>query len=78
MYAGYTIPSFYDSLVAKLISMGGDRHEAIMRMQRALGEMVVEGIHTTIPLHQKIMAHDYFHKGDVYTDFLPKHIFGGQ
>lgn len=77
IYPGYTIPSFYDSLIAKIISLGSNRSEAIARMSRALGEMVIEGVHTTAPLHMKIMNHDYFHKGDVYTDFLPKHIFGG-
>src|SRR3989339_553561 len=78
LYSGYTIPSFYDSLIAKVIALGSNRSEAIARMARALDEMVIEGVQTTIPLHKKIMAHDYFHKGDVYTDFLPKHIFGGE
>jgi acetyl-CoA carboxylase biotin carboxylase subunit len=78
MYTGYTIPSFYDSLIAKIIAMGSNRNEAIMRMLRALYETKIEGIQTTIPLHMKIMANDYFHKGDVYTDFLPKHIFGNE
>ena len=76
VYAGYTVPPFYDSLIAKVIASGSNRNEAIARMQRALKETVVEGIKTTVPLHQKIMANDYFHKGDVATDFLPKYIFG--
>ncbi len=76
VYAGYTIPPFYDSLIAKVIASGANRNEAIARMQRALKETVVDGIKTTAPLHQKIMANDYFHKGDVATDFLPKYIFG--
>lgn len=76
VYAGYTIPPFYDSLIAKVIASGANRSEAIARMQRALKEMVIDGIKTTAPLHQKIMANDYFHKGDVATDFLPKYIFG--
>ncbi|HBU69047.1 MAG TPA: acetyl-CoA carboxylase biotin carboxylase subunit [Elusimicrobia bacterium] len=78
VYPGYTIPSFYDSLIGKIIAMGSNRAEAIARMLRALDEMVIEGIKTTAPLHKKIMQHDYYHKGDVYTDFLPKHIFRGR
>ena len=76
IYAGYTIPPYYDSLLAKLIVLGHDRNEAIARMQRVLKEVKVEGIKTTIPLHAKIMENDYFHRGDVCTDFLPKYIFG--
>lgn len=78
IYSGYTIPSYYDSLIAKLVVLGHDRAEAITRMQRVLKEVKVEGIKTTIPLHSKIMANDYFHRGDVCTDFLPKYIFGGE
>jgi acetyl-CoA carboxylase biotin carboxylase subunit len=76
IYAGYTIPSYYDSLIAKIIVLGHDRPEAIVRMQRVLKEIRIEGIKTTIPLHAKIMENEYFHKGDACTDFLPKHIFG--
>ncbi|MHB9155865.1 MAG: acetyl-CoA carboxylase biotin carboxylase subunit [Endomicrobiales bacterium] len=78
MYSGYTIPSYYDSLIAKVIGLGRTRNEAIVRMQRILKEITIEGVKTTIPLHQKIMANDYFHKGNVCTDFLPKYIFGGE
>src|SRR5258708_3001565 len=59
-YTDGVIPPYYDSLVAKLITYGRDRTEAIARMRRALAMFVVEGIHTTIPLHHKIMAHPYF------------------
>jgi len=76
IYAGYTIPSYYDSLIAKIIVLGHDRAEAIARMQRVLKEVKIEGIKTTIPLHKKILDNDYFHRGDVCTDFLPKYIFG--
>ena len=76
VYAGYTIPPFYDSLIAKIITFGHDRNEAIARMQRALRETVIDGIKTTIPLHQKILANDYFQNGDIFTDFLPKYILG--
>jgi acetyl-CoA carboxylase, biotin carboxylase subunit len=78
IYAGYTIPSYYDSLIAKIIVLGHDRPEAITRMQRVLKEVRIDGIKTTIPLHKKIMDNDYFHRGDVCTDFLPKYIFGGE
>lgn len=75
VYSGYTIPSFYDSLIAKLISMGNNRSEAISRMQRALDEIIMDGIYSTIPIHQRIMQNDCFRKGDVCTDFLMKNIF---
>jgi acetyl-CoA carboxylase biotin carboxylase subunit len=63
--AGYTVPPHYDSLVAKIIVHGGDRGEAIARMQRALGETIVEGIKTTIPYHQKLLADPAFVAGRV-------------
>jgi len=62
-YAGYKIPPFYDSLIAKLIAHGKNRAEAIERMERALDEFVVEGIHTTIPFHKKVMADPDFQSG---------------
>jgi acetyl-CoA carboxylase biotin carboxylase subunit len=75
VYSGYTIPPFYDSLIAKVIAFGADRDEAIIRMQRALREVEIEGIKNTSSLHSKIMANETFRKGSVSTDFLPKHIF---
>ena len=63
--AGYTVPPHYDSLVAKIVVHGGDRAEAIARMQRALGETIVEGIKTTIPYHQKLLADPAFVAGRV-------------
>ncbi|OGS20418.1 MAG: acetyl-CoA carboxylase biotin carboxylase subunit [Elusimicrobia bacterium RIFOXYA2_FULL_39_19] len=78
IYDGYQIPSFYDSLICKLITYGYNRKEAIARMERALVELKVGGIKTTTPLHKKIMEHDYFRKGDFQTDFLMKHIYGQQ
>ena len=62
-YAGYMVPSFYDSLIAKLIAHGKNRAEAIERMERALDEFVVEGIYTTIPFHKKVMADPDFQSG---------------
>lgn len=69
-YQEGVIPPYYDSLLAKLITHGRDRSEAIARMSRALDMFVVEGIHTSIPLHQKILAHPDFIAGNLDTDFL--------
>ena len=63
-------PPHYDSLVAKLIVHGKDRTEAITRMQRALDLFVIEGIHTSIPLHQRIMADPDFSMGHFDTSFI--------
>jgi acetyl-CoA/propionyl-CoA carboxylase biotin carboxyl carrier protein len=73
-YEGWTIPSAYDSLIAKLIVSGVDRTEAIMRMRRALAEMVVEGVPTTLPLHQVVMHNPTFIGGDFATNFLAVHL----
>jgi len=73
-YPGYSIPSYYDSLVSKLIVWGQDRKEAIQRMQRALDEYAITGIKTTIPFHQKVLAHEAFQRGDVHTDFIEKYM----
>ncbi|MFN3680876.1 MAG: acetyl-CoA carboxylase biotin carboxylase subunit, partial [Nitrospira sp.] len=70
MEPGATVVPHYDSLIAKLITHGKDRQEAIARMRRALGEFVIEGINTTIPLHQKIFDDVDFQKGHVSTTFL--------
>ncbi len=74
VFAGYTIPPFYDSLIAKLISWGRDRDEAISRMRRALDEFVVDGIKTTIPFHQIIVENENFKKGEFWTNFIEKEI----
>ena len=71
-YTDYVIPPFYDSLVAKLIACGHDRTEAIARMRRALQLFVVEGIYTTIPLHQRIMQDPDFIAGKTDTTFLTR------
>ncbi|HTC32723.1 MAG TPA: acetyl-CoA carboxylase biotin carboxylase subunit [Bryobacteraceae bacterium] len=70
VYTDYVIPPFYDSLVAKLIAYGRDRTEAIARMRRALDMFVIEGIFTTIPLHQRIMQDPDFIAGKFDTSFL--------
>ncbi len=79
IYQGYTIPAYYDSLMAKLIvatryGAGGGREHTIRRMARALSEFTVDGVKTTIPFHREVMAHDAFMNGDVTTDFIEKHL----
>jgi acetyl-CoA carboxylase biotin carboxylase subunit len=71
MRTGYEVPPFYDSLLAKVICWGRDREEAIARMLRALGEMRVEGVPTTIPFHAQLMAHEQFRAGRFNTRFVP-------
>lgn len=70
VYPGYTVPPYYDSMIAKLIVHARTRELAISRMRRALEMMVVEGIKTTIPLHIKIMNDEKFQKGDFSTKFM--------
>ena len=72
MYAGYTVPPCYDSMVAKLIVHGRSRNGALMRLKRALEEFVIEGISTTIPLHQRIIAHPDFIDGQYNIHWLEK------
>lgn len=71
-YNGCVIPSYYDSLVAKLIVHGRDRAEAIMKMRRALDEFIIEGIKTTIPVHKKILTDPDFSAGNFTTSFIEK------
>jgi acetyl-CoA carboxylase biotin carboxylase subunit len=70
VYPGYMIPPFYDSMVAKIITHGKTREEAVDKMKRALSETVIEGIETTIPFHLKLFNHPVFVKGDFNTKFL--------
>jgi len=74
-YQAGVISPYYDSLVAKLIAFGSDRSEAIARMQRALGMFVIEGIYTSIPLHQRILQNPEFLAGKIDTGFLLRHGF---
>ncbi|MBB3867385.1 acetyl-CoA carboxylase biotin carboxylase subunit [Parageobacillus toebii NBRC 107807] len=69
-YPGYTIPPYYDSMIAKLIVHAPTREEAIARMKRALSEFIIDGIHTTIPFHIKLFEHEKFVKGEFNTKFL--------
>ncbi|MFZ0663765.1 MAG: acetyl-CoA carboxylase biotin carboxylase subunit [Acidobacteriaceae bacterium] len=71
-YAEGVVPPYYDSLIAKLIVHGKDREEAIERMRRALGMFVVEGIHTSIPMHQKIFEDEEFRAGQFDTKFMER------
>ena len=71
-YQDGVIPPYYDSMVAKLIAHGATREEAIARMRRALEMFVVEGIYTSIPLHQRILSHPDFAAGKIDTGFLAR------
>jgi acetyl-CoA carboxylase biotin carboxylase subunit len=70
IYAGYSIPPNYDSMIAKLITVAQTREEAINTMERALSEFVVEGVKTTVPFHQQLMKHPEFRKGNYTTKFM--------
>tara|TARA_B110000444_G_scaffold258924_1_gene301171 strand:- start:655 stop:1989 length:1335 start_codon:yes stop_codon:yes gene_type:complete len=70
VYAGYTIPSHYDSMIAKLIVTGRTRKQAIERMKRALDEFIIEGISTTIPFHRQLMDHPEYVSGNYTTKFM--------
>jgi acetyl-CoA carboxylase biotin carboxylase subunit len=70
VYAGYVIPPYYDSMIAKLISVAQTREEAIDTMHRALSEYVIEGVKTTIPFHLQLMQNEDFRKGNFTTKFL--------
>lgn len=70
VYAGYVIPPYYDSMIAKLITVAQTRQEAIQTMYRALSEYVIEGIKTTIPFHLQLMQDERFRSGDFNTKFL--------
>nr|MDH3093524.1 acetyl-CoA carboxylase biotin carboxylase subunit [Bacillus velezensis] len=69
-YPGYSIPPYYDSMIAKVITYGTTRDEAVARMKRALSEFVIEGIETTIPFHLKLLEHETFVSGEFNTKFL--------
>ena len=72
VYAGYTVPPTYDSMIAKLIVHDTDRTRAIAKMQRALGEFIIEGVQTTVPFHQQLLADPRFAAGDFDTHFLER------
>ena len=70
IYAGYTIPPYYDSMIAKVITIAQSRDEAIKTMERALSEFVIEGVKTTIPFHQQLMLNEDFRNGNYTTKFM--------
>ena len=69
-YAGYTVPPYYDSMIAKLICRAHTREEVLAKMDRALDEFIVEGVKTTVPFHQLLMDNEDFKKGNYNTGFL--------
>ncbi len=72
LFAGYDVPPFYDSLLAKLITTGETRQEAIRVMQRALDEFLIEPIQTTIGLHKQIFSDPAFWRGHIATDYIDR------
>jgi acetyl-CoA carboxylase biotin carboxylase subunit len=77
LYAGYTVPPYYDSLVAKLVVHGADRAMALMRLRRALEEFVIDGIATTLPLHRRIVEDAEFGAGDYTIHWLERFVARG-
>ncbi len=74
VYQGYSVPPFYDSLLAKLVVWGRDREECLARSRWALDQFVVEGVRTTIPFHRRVIDHPRFVAGDVTTHFVDDHL----
>ena len=74
LYAGYTVPPYYDSLLAKIVTWGRDRSEALARMERALAETVITGIPTTVPFLRQLIGDDAFRQGHVHTGFIAERI----
>jgi len=74
LYAGYSVPPHYDSMIAKLIVHGNNRNECLMRLRRALGEYVIGGIKSSIPLHQKLLENQDFINGDYDIKWLEKFV----
>jgi len=70
MYSGYTIPPYYDSMIAKIIVHGENRFEALMKMQRALGELLTEGVQTNAEFQMDLISHPNVIAGDYTTAFL--------
>lgn len=76
LYAGYKVPPYYDSMIAKLIVHGNNRNECLMRLKRALREFVIDGLETTIPLHQRLMTAPEFINGDYDIHWLENFVDG--
>ena len=73
-FAGYTIPPYYDSLLAKVVAWGATRPEAIARMRRALTEFSISGVPSTVPFHLLVLDNAFFRRGEVYTNFVQRRI----
>ena len=73
VYMNYTIPTFYDSMISKLITYGRNRNDAINRMRRALSEYIILGVRTTIPFHKAILRNPNFINGDLNTHFIDQY-----
>lgn len=78
LFAGWEVPPHYDSMLGKLITWGRDRDEAVVRMLRALDELYLEGVKTTIPFHRRILRNAFFRRGEVYTNFIQRRIMPGK
>ena len=78
VYAGYTIPPHYDSMIAKLICYGRDRRTAMDRMARALDEFMIRGVKTTVPLHKLILKDPNFRRGRYSTSFVDRLLAASQ
>jgi acetyl-CoA carboxylase biotin carboxylase subunit len=76
LYTGYSVPSYYDSMIAKLIVSGTSREACLMRLRRALREFVIDGIETTIPLHQRLLEAPEFGKGEYDVHWLERFVGG--
>ena len=76
IYSEYQVPPYYDSLLAKLITFGKDRDEAVRRMARALQECVIEGVPTSIPFHREVLRNPIFLAGQATTKFLDTEMSG--
>lgn len=77
MYAGYEIPPYYDAMLAKLITWGSDRNQAIARMLRCLEEFKIEGVNTNIPYQARIISNEFFRRGELSTSFIPRRLNSG-
>ncbi len=78
LYAGYTVPPYYDSMIAKLIVRGASRNECLMRLRRALEEFVIDGLETTIPLHQRLITEPEFINGEYDNRWLERLLDGNE
>lgn len=78
VYAGYSIPPYYDSMIAKLICRAQTREEAITKMERALEEFIIEGVKTTVPFHKQLMKDPNFRSGNFHTGYLNDFEFEGE